>query len=419
MTDRSKVQDILSSQLTVLQTLPTATQVGSLPNHDDLAFAYLDLAITAILYVSPNGDNSDGSTWAKAFNEIQDALDACSTDANDLTLVLVAPQTGSNYYDINRSGDPEWFCNVVLAGSHRNWVKIRNTHESATSIAKFSGLTSLQRLNFNLGDADVDAVKINSPAFRVNRCQFVGEDLTGAAIALALGNGEILRKFGIVEESIFKGDIEQMTAISINKVSCSIFRNNCYGLCNRGILQNNEESDNNRFFNEEFTGCNVALDLNAGNACIFNTISFFGCTTNIDDEVGDHMWNNINGEFPITVEPDNFSGVTVDTHANANTWGADTELRAAATSTKPFKIVQVFLEADASEKFRIRFSADSGSTFFADIQFEGTANVAQRRALPFTSSTDFIFNQGTRISASTKSESGGDTVLVWINVEEI
>lgn len=49
-----------------------------------------ELAYTEILYVSPNGDNSDGSSWTKAYNTIQSAITAASADLNDYTLILVA-----------------------------------------------------------------------------------------------------------------------------------------------------------------------------------------------------------------------------------------------------------------------------------------------------------------------------------------
>lgn len=55
-----------------------------------LANAPHELAYTAFLYVSPNGDNSDGSSWAKAYNLIESAITAASADLNDYTLILVA-----------------------------------------------------------------------------------------------------------------------------------------------------------------------------------------------------------------------------------------------------------------------------------------------------------------------------------------
>ena len=47
------------------------------------------IPVTATLYVSPNGNNTDGSTWARAYTTIQGALDAASTDASECTAILV------------------------------------------------------------------------------------------------------------------------------------------------------------------------------------------------------------------------------------------------------------------------------------------------------------------------------------------
>ena len=121
-----------------------------------------------------------------------------------------------------------------------------------------------------------------------------------------------------------------------------------------------------------------------------------------------------------TVEPDDFTGVSLPTGDGANLWGGDTELRAAATSTVPFRIVGIVTEADASEKYRLRLSDDSGSTFFDDLIIEGNTAVAQRFSTASPSGTEFIFNQGIRISGSLKSESVGvDNCLVWLKVQEM
>jgi len=77
------------------------------------------------------------------------------------------------------------------------------------------------------------------------------------------------------------------------------------------------------------------------------------------------------------------------------------------------------VEADAAEKFRIRFSKDSGSTCFADIQFEGDVNVARQEVIQMPAGTEEIFNKGSRISGSAKSESGSNTATVWLQVQEI
>jgi len=57
----------------------------------EVGAAVIGRASTATLYVSPNGSNADGKTWSSAYNTIQAALDAASTDADDCTLILIRP----------------------------------------------------------------------------------------------------------------------------------------------------------------------------------------------------------------------------------------------------------------------------------------------------------------------------------------
>ena len=123
---------------------------------------------------------------------------------------------------------------------------------------------------------------------------------------------------------------------------------------------------------------------------------------------------------PSTItEPDDFTGVTVATADAADSWTwVPVEVRAAASV--PFRVTGITVEADASEKFRVRFTADEGVTWFADVQLEGAAAAVQRSAFSFPSGTEFIFNTGTVIKAASKSESAGiDNAVVWLEIQEI
>ncbi|KKM01520.1 hypothetical protein LCGC14_1793660, partial [marine sediment metagenome] len=74
-----------------------------LEEQHNINFGLMDgRAYTATLFVSPDGDNSDGTILRKAFQTINAALDAASTDANDLTLIYISPH--ATYYDINLTG---------------------------------------------------------------------------------------------------------------------------------------------------------------------------------------------------------------------------------------------------------------------------------------------------------------------------
>ncbi|GAH58899.1 unnamed protein product, partial [marine sediment metagenome] len=146
----------------------------------------------------------------------------------------------------------------------------------------------------------------------------------------------------------------------------------------------------------------------------FKNITFHHNTTNVDDDVGDHIYNNLFGAFPIDIEPDNLVGIQVNA-GGALAWGVDTQIRAAATSTMPFRIVGVNLEPNVSEWMQLRFSADSGITWYDILQFDAT----KREGIAAPSGTEFIFNQNTRISASLRSVTGGNNVKVWLEIQEI
>jgi len=379
----------------------------------EIGSAALGRAVNDTLYVSINGSGTDGRTWASAYNTIQAALDAASVDADDATLIMIAPHTTN--YDILTTGDPTWAGNYILAGTSRSWAKIKNTHGTATSIMKFTGRIMLSKLNFNLGAAACNGVIITPGGFRVRDCMFVGEDLAGAATALHIDGGSV--KHGKVADCDFVGHVTHMTGMLVDNCVRSWFDRLRFHECLTAIQVVNVASDNNIFTYIDIGECATGFDLDAGNEQHIQNIILHHNTLNIDDDVGDHIYDKIFGQLAMTIEPDDFTGVLVTANVAANVWGADTEIRAAATSTKPFRIVSVFVIADVDQLHRIRFSDDSGVTHYDDIIIDLTKKVPSATA---PSGTEYIFNAGTRISASMKAETGGsDTAVIWLKIQEI
>lgn len=374
--------------------------------------AVIGRAVTAILRVCADGDDSDGLSIATAYTTLQGALDECDTSDNACTLILISPH-GSTHYDIYTTGDPTWSANVILKGSHRNWAKIMNTHASATSILKLTGRSSVIDLNFNLGTGNNGLIQTRGGA-RTRHCQFVGSNLTGAATALHYDTAD--QKHFKAEDLDFLGHATHMTALKVDALSYSEFQKLRIHKCLVGVHIVGATADENSFDTLDIGDCAIGLDLDAGNEQHFNEITLHGNTLNIDDEVGDHIWTNIHGAFPITVEPDDMTGVTLTAGADANLWGSDTQIRAAATSTKPFRIVAEYVEPAIAQWYQLRLSDDSGSTWFDRIMLS-TSRAAGSLA---PSGTEYIFNAGTRISGSVKAESGGnDTMLIWLKIQEI
>jgi len=386
-------------------------------------------AVTATLYVSPNGDNSNGSSWAKAYTTLQGALTAASTDANECTLLLLGVNTGpANHYDIDTTGDPTWTGNYIIKGTHRTWQKIMNDHGSATSVMKFTGYVSLIDVNINLGTTN-NGVIVTKGAFRVSHCQFVGEDLTAERTALHIDGASTL-KHGKLHEVSFRGDNEFMTGMLVDNCCCSLFERIQIHNCLKGIQIVNAGSVDNLFNVVDIGGCNatvavegtdgIGFDIDAGVGQHLYDVSFHSNTINVDDEAGGHLFQDIKGEFPIAVLPTGTDTTGLVINLGDTIYGGDTELIPAAggiAPTKPFKVLSYILSSSTDKDMRINFSADSGVTNFAE--YIGAA-LKKDKASGTGDATDFIFNVGTRISADgLSSEGAGDTCAIWLEIQEI
>ena len=388
-----------------------------LRNLDEIGAGISGRAVTDTLYVSPNGTGTDGKTWTTAYTTIQAALDAASTDADDLTQIVIGPHT--TYYNILTTGDPTWTGNYELVGPHRIWAPIRNTHASATSIMKFTGKVSIRDLAlFQVGT--VNGIICTGNGTRIRNCGFNSELLTGAATAIYLDGSGAMTQGAIVDDIQLLGHVTHTKGLYVNASRINEFHNINIHKCLTAVQIATATSDHNMFKHLMIGDSALGIDIDAGNMQMFDNVIFHGNTANVDDEVGDSVWNNIQGQLDVSIEPDNFTGVAVATHATANTWTTTpVEVRAAATSTNPFKIVAYVAEANANEKFRVRFSSNSGATYFADILIEGEVNAIKSYAKQASDATDHIFNKGTQIVASSKSETGGDSVVVWLKLQVI
>ncbi len=358
---------------------------------------------TVVLCVSPDGDNSDGLTWRTAYQTPAAAFDACSADANALTLVLFAPGT----YDINQTGQPTWTQNIVVQGSHRDFVNITNTHATASCVLRLEGLAAVNDVTITHIAGDNGLLLMGDGA-RAYRLRMTSTALTGPGASLWL-DGDDCKAIDID----ILGNAAQTIGLNVLGAR-SHYENIHVDDCAVGIWIHNAGADSNLFDNIFIHGCALGIDIDSGNEQHFKDILFLENTRDVDDEVGDSQWINIHGAFDIEISPDNFAGITVNTGA-ANTYGADTQLLSAVSRDTPFRIVGVSVEPSTSEWYKLRLSDDSGTSFFDEIQFDGTKR--QGEAAP--SGTEHIFNKGTRISGSAKDVSGGDNVKVWLEIQEI
>jgi hypothetical protein len=378
---------------------------------DMLGNASTQRAVTATLHVSPDGSGTDGLSWATAYQTIQDALDAASTDANDCTLILIAPH--DTYYDIDTAGDPTWTGNYELVGTHRLWSVVRNTNVGATSILKLTGKASLNHLVFVQTDT-LNGIILTKSGYRVKQCAFSSSGLTGAATSIHIDGSAATIIGGLLENIEINGHVTHSTGIYFDTATTCDNQAVHIHTCLTGIQIVNAASDKNNFEFSDIGDCALAIDIDGGNEQHFANITFHHNTRNIDDEVGDHTYVNIFGEFNIYLYPANMTGTNVLTGA-AVTYGLDTELVAANAIDNPFRIVGVNFEPDDTDLYQVRFTSTGAAPYYDEIQFEGVRREGQAAA----SGTEHVFNADTRISCSARNRSGTDNTLVWLEIQEI
>ncbi len=384
--------------------------------HGDAGASIEGRAITATLRVSPLGRNTDGSSWPDAFQTIQAALNAAGTLRSDMTLIELAPLTGGTHYDINLPGDPTWSANVIIKGSHRDWTQVCNTHASSSSVLKLTGFTGVEDFTVCQGSTN-HGIILTADGFRVEHMQFVSGSLGTLATSLWLDG--TATKHGKTRFNDYFGHLTYSTAIKVDDVKTSNFEWDRIHNCLKGIHQLGANSDQNIYNREDIGDCALGIDIDGGTEPHFYDVIVHHNTINVDDEVGDGVWGNIFGQFPITTEPDDFTGVLVSTGDGADTWTGSLPVIRAATD-KLFRVTSVNLEATSAEKFRIRLTATEGSAYFTDLQFEGAANEQLAKSVGYSPGSDYIFNKGTVIQGQTKSESAGvDNCLVWLQIQEI
>jgi len=374
-------------------------------------------SFTDYFFVSPNGNGNGGKTWTTAYTTLQAALAASSSDPDDCTLIILGPHATD--YDINTTGDPTYSGNYAIIGSSREWCKITNSHASATSILKFTGKIYLKNITIDCESTNNNGVIVHGTSAHGCMLENLFFDFlhsSGSNIALQVSGGV---QYAHLRDIVVHGHVARTTGLLLDTFILSELDNIELHDCVTGLKITNGLSDNSIFNTILLHTCALGIDINAGNTQMFNDVTFWNCTTNIDDSVGDANWNNVKGEFPVTIEPDDLTGVAITAGVGADTWGNDTEIRAAATSTSPFKLFSLHVEADTGEKYRIRLSADSGTSFFFDSVVEGVANETVRLPLNRNPNCDYLFNQGIRISGSIKSETGGNDLNVWLGLEEI
>lgn len=118
LTDRSKVQDILRDQLNTLLDI-----------NDGIGNVSQDL-FTETMFVSKEGDNTDGMSWETAYNDPHDAIAAA--DINGYTRIII----GAGEFDANVGNDGfmPFTKKICFEGVSREATILTNSHTGASSV---------------------------------------------------------------------------------------------------------------------------------------------------------------------------------------------------------------------------------------------------------------------------------------------
>lgn len=362
---------------------------------------------TDILYVSPDGDGSDGSNWEKAYATFPAAYTAASDDVNDFTLIYVSPGT----FDFAVTGGQAIAKNVDIEGAGTGITIFKNTHATNTHVFSISKPCKISECTIYRMTTSHGIVLTSGAMPELHNIIFdMGTEAAGAGTGLSMTSVND----GHFWNLDFHGDATNTIGIDINTSANNHFENINIADCAVGVKIQNAASDDNSFHVVDFHDNILGLDIDAGNIQHFENVAFIGNTTNIDDEVGDSHWINVFGNFIVASLPQDLSGVTVADGAS-NAYGSYVEIIAAATNDGPFRIVGATIEAEDSGHHAIRLSADNGTSYFYEFNIEATAAQSQRVAISLPAGTEYIFNKGTQITAAWKSSNGNSEVnKIWL-----
>ena len=300
---------------------------------------------------------------------------------------------------------------------------LTNTAAGITEIIKFTGILGLFDLTVDIGATAIEGIYISGTSANGSIISNVFVDCTaanGAQSGLYLDSSI---KYVYVWDLHVEGVALNTTAIHLNGAIKCHFTHTHIDTVLIGVHLDHADDDGNLFheilMDTATTGIQIDNVTSVGNH--FHHIDFMGCTTNINNSGTLTMFAEVHLEpKPIaTVFPSNLTGVAITAGIGGNTYGAAiTEIRSAATATKPYKITGMLIEPDTVEKWGIALYDDGGTTPFWEGVIEqgrGVANVAQREMFP----EKYFCAQGTQLSARVKSETGGNNLDIWVFLEVI
>lgn len=378
-------------------------------------------AYSKILYLSKNGDGSDGCSWNTAYNTITDALGGVSADASELTVIYVNAGT----YDVDTTGDPTFAKNVAIKGAHRHHVEFINDHAASTAVFKFTRRVVLENITINCwnntnarNNNGVIIDGANANGSRLRKVYMECDDCTGAHTAVELTG---TTKYHILDEVMFDGPVGNSTFLKFSGCTKSLVQNCIFNAGLTGINLSTT-ADAITFNNLEFHANTTAIILAAGaDSNHFEAVHFANNTTNINQSATsvNTVWHNLHWDNAFfQVLPNGGGGTALAT--GDGVWvqtPAYTDIVAANTITKPFYVTGVFvggMQPADMYYFEMTWDTPAGGadTVFCETMIKGSDN---RSATAVTGISSGLLPANSAVSAKIASDSNGvDPMVTWI-----
>jgi len=369
------------------------------------------LGHTQTFYLSPDGDDSDGSSFERAYTTLAAVQAAANSDTNKFTAVMCAKGT----YDVNVSGSFIFTKQLHLFGITRGNTIFQNTHASATGVFTLNAFCMFSNIQVSCGTGNSGVLfEASGNGSRMYNCYINGTTSTGAVNLIELSTGYNNR----FEDVYIIGNPASIltTAMEINTASYAATFINCTAAYTAiGVNLDNTINQFCIFSEIELISCTAGINIEAANTInVFRHINITGATTPINDEGSLTNWNHdiLSDSLHAHLIPDDLVGVQITAAAGAGNWTAvEVELYAAVAATEPYIITGLVFENDTLEKYELRLSSDGGTTYFWTGIIEAAADRSQR--------IEFLpkhIRQGTQIVGSIRSETGGNDTLVWLKI---
>ncbi len=362
---------------------------------------------TNALFVSPDGDNSNGLTLATAYHTLQTACEVATNNSHNW-LILIAP---AHYVETDPT--PTYSGNITLFAVDPHSVIVTNT-VCATHVLKFTGLIYIKNICVTCtGSQDGIILDTDEHGGLFDTVHIDGTAVTGAQAGIYLTGGGT---FITIRNCLIEGNVLYTHGIDVHNWGKSEIWNVRIGKCINGI----HITAGSAWFLHgpiNFNFNTVAIEIDAGVVSTRIMDVYYNLnTTNLTDNGTStvivrglqHLDNEVTRIFPTTTN----TGVSVTTGA-ANVWGSFAEIGDGSSFTSPFKITSIFIAnpSDSNDEYFIEL-AKGGAGSEVRLAQTGFTGGTARTNVGATLKTGWI-PAGTRIAAKGMSTSGNDTFDVW------